>query len=60
MDEKVRKWRNKRWNRKCDFCKYFDSTYVTLGGYSVYSCKAKDKQVFHIKRPFCQTFELKE
>ena len=68
MNEKIKKWRNSRCHRRCQFCLYL--RYVCgpfSGGY--YDCKAKSVIISNCKmlidctnipRPFCKCFILKE
>lgn len=58
----INKWRRSRVNRRCKFCKNYNS-YKCIGRGIVEekgSCSAKDRVVIgNIHRPFCKVFQLK-
>ena len=58
----INKWRRSRVNRRCKFCKSYNS-YKCIGRGIVEekgSCSAKDRVVNgNIHRPFCKVFQLK-
>lgn len=58
----TQKWRNKRRNRRCYFCRNYECLPDSpWNSHDLVWCKAKKQtKSIHIKRRFCKLFELKE
>lgn len=66
MPLSVKEWRDKRWNRKCQYCAWLTTLPNPLGA-TIYVCRAKDKMIHDIlpdmtrcHRLFCKLYAVKE